>query len=189
MELYFSHSLPAHLGLDPIKMKEMRMVMFPVDEEEDHDFQSFRVGWGPNGILVHAGAAVGGNDSQRVLSSVINLEKVAIDKVELLKRQLEVPEVSSLRLCGVDAPSNGVKVLRMLTWKHSSYSRAEFSYWLQESVCHRVQDEVSSLNESSDLEQILLLLTGRQLDAAVELAASRGDVRLACLLSQAVVPQ
>ena len=33
-----SHSLPAHLGLDPIKMKEMRMVMFPVDEEKDHDF-------------------------------------------------------------------------------------------------------------------------------------------------------
>ncbi|KAK4350211.1 hypothetical protein RND71_029524 [Anisodus tanguticus] len=63
--------------------------------------------------------------------------------------------------------------------------RAEFSYWLQESVCHRVQEEVSSLNDSSDLQHMFLLLTGRQLDAAVELAASRGDVRLACLLSQA----
>ncbi|KAK3021826.1 hypothetical protein RJ639_047181, partial [Escallonia herrerae] len=52
--------------------------------------------------------------------------------------------------------------------------RAEFSYWLQESVCHRVQDEVSALNES-DLVHIFLLLTGRQLDAAAELAASRGD--------------
>ncbi|RAL41394.1 hypothetical protein DM860_010188 [Cuscuta australis] len=63
--------------------------------------------------------------------------------------------------------------------------RAEFSYWLQESVCHRVQEEVSSLDESSELQHIFLLLTGRQLDGAVELAASRGDVRLACLLSQA----
>ncbi|XP_059303513.1 nuclear pore complex protein NUP96 [Lycium ferocissimum] len=63
--------------------------------------------------------------------------------------------------------------------------RAEFSYWLQESVCHRVQEEVSSLNDSSDLQHMFLLLTGRQLDSAVELAASRGDVRLACLLSQA----
>ncbi|KAL3375051.1 hypothetical protein AABB24_006516 [Solanum stoloniferum] len=63
--------------------------------------------------------------------------------------------------------------------------RAAFSYWLQESVCHRVQEEVSSLNDSSDLQHMFLLLTGRQLDAAVELAASRGDVRLACLLSQA----
>lgn len=65
--------------------------------------------------------------------------------------------------------------------------RAEFSYWLQESVCHRVQEEVSSLNDSSDLQHMFLLLTGRQLDSAVELAASRGDVRLACLLSQAGV--
>ena len=40
-------------------------------------------------------------------------------------------------------------------------------------------------SESNDLKHIFLLLTGRQLDAAVELAASRGDVRLACLLSQA----
>ncbi|KAI3680680.1 hypothetical protein L6452_35453 [Arctium lappa] len=63
--------------------------------------------------------------------------------------------------------------------------RAEFSYWLQESVCHRVQDEISSLNDSSDLQHLFLLLTGRQLDAAVQLSASRGDVRLACLLSQA----
>ncbi|CAN1826206.1 Nuclear pore complex protein NUP96, partial [Linum perenne] len=29
------HSLPAHLGLDPIKMREMKMLMFPVEDEED----------------------------------------------------------------------------------------------------------------------------------------------------------
>lgn len=63
--------------------------------------------------------------------------------------------------------------------------RADFSYWLQDSVCHKVQEEVSYLNDSSDLEHMLVLLTGRQLDAAVELASSRGDVRLAILLSQA----
>jgi nuclear pore complex protein Nup98-Nup96 len=63
--------------------------------------------------------------------------------------------------------------------------RAEYSLWLQETVCPRVQDTISSLNESNYLEHVFLLLTGRQLDAAVELAASKGDVRLACLLSQA----
>ncbi|KAK6120505.1 hypothetical protein DH2020_045763 [Rehmannia glutinosa] len=43
--------------------------------------RSFRVGWGPNGVLVHSGMPVGSDDSRIVLSSVINLEKVAIDKV------------------------------------------------------------------------------------------------------------
>lgn len=378
-----SHSLPAHLGLDPIKVNEMRMVMFPLDEEEDHGFRgdfnqrqqtsskeyirsplhhsahrtshkssssvarktplalleynpgsvdsgspqtillaqqnkgmalkttkvegfkldlecktpiteshsrnivdaglfmgrSFRVGWGPNGILVHAGVAVGDNGSQRVLSSVINLEKVAIDKVVrdennkvrkelvdtclvsplklhkeikkeikeveigsfklklqnavanrimlseicrsyigIIERHLEVPELSSsarvvlmhqvmvwelikvlfsAREISGQSKSAGADNEEDMMHDRSEGSsevdlealplirRAEFSYWLQESVCHRVQEEVSSLNESSDLEQIYLLLTGRQLDAAVELAASRGDVRLACLLSQA----
>ncbi|PWZ58260.1 Nuclear pore complex protein NUP96 [Zea mays] len=54
-----------------------------------------------------------------------------------------------------------------------------------DSVCHRVQGEVGSLNDARYLENILLLLTGRQLDTATEIAASRGDVRLAILLSQA----
>ncbi|KAK9281435.1 hypothetical protein L1049_004337 [Liquidambar formosana] len=377
-----SHSLPAHLGLDPIKMKEMKMLMFPVEEEESEDFdgillhqkhsfikedtipslqnttrsmshrssppivrktplglleynpgsfdssstgnilmaqqnkglpvktakvegfkldlkhetpitgshsrnvvdaalfmgRSFRVGWGPNGVLVHSGAPVGSNDSQRILSSVINLEKVAIDKVVrdennkmreelvdscfdsplnlhkeishetkeievgpfklklqklvsnrlilsdicrsyigIVERQLEVPGLSSsarvvlmhqvmvwelIKVLFADREISGQSKSvgadneedMMHDTKEGSpevdsealpfIRRAEFSYWLQESVCHRVQDEVSSLNESSDLEHIFLLLTGRQLDAAVELAASRGDVRLACLLSQ-----
>ncbi|KAL6497103.1 hypothetical protein OROGR_029032 [Orobanche gracilis] len=43
--------------------------------------RSFRVGWAPNGALVHSGTCVGNDDSRIVLSSVINLEKVAIDKV------------------------------------------------------------------------------------------------------------
>ncbi|KAL6996694.1 Nuclear pore complex protein nup96, variant 2 [Sarracenia purpurea var. burkii] len=378
-----SHSLPAHLGLDPVRMKEMQMVMFPAEEEEVEDInvwlshqkvpfskentrsplqksaqkmilrssspmvhktslpllkynagnfdssspatilmaqqnkgpplktsksegfkldlkhetpvsgshsynivdaalfmgRSFRVGWGPNGILVHTGAPVGTRDPKRVLSSVINLEKIAIDKVvrdennkvreeliefcfdsplklhkeinhetkevevgsfkiKLLKlvsnrsmlseicrsyigiieRQLEIPGLSSstrvvlmhqaliwelikvlfsaretsgqLKSMGADneedmmndgkegSPELDLEALPLIR-------RAEFSYWLQESVCHRVQEEVSSLNESNDLEHIFSLLTGRQLDAAVEMAASRGDVRLACLLSQA----
>ncbi|KAL6497104.1 hypothetical protein OROGR_029033 [Orobanche gracilis] len=62
--------------------------------------------------------------------------------------------------------------------------RAEFSFWLQESVYHHVQEEVSSKDEFSDLEHMFLLLTGR-LAAAVELATSKGDVRLSCLLSLA----
>lgn len=378
-----SHSLPSHLGLDPVKMSEMRMLMFAAEEEEDEKSsampshckrlfgkestrsplqnsprrtvrrysppvirktplalveynpsnfgsgspgsilmiqqnkglplkttkvegfklelerdtpvtgshsrnivdaalfmgRSFRVGWGPNGVLVHTGAPVGSNDSKRVLSSVIHLEKVAIDKVArdesskireeltdfcfdsplnfhkeidhetkqvgvgsfklklqklvcncetlsdicrsyigIIERQLEVPGLSSsarVVLMHQVLVWELIKVLfssretseppKLVEANHEEYMtydrkecssdvdkealplirRAEFSYWLQESVCHRVQDEVSSLSEASDLENLFLLLTGRQLDAAVELAASRGDVRLACLLSQA----
>ncbi|KAK8331472.1 hypothetical protein V6Z11_A10G077200 [Gossypium hirsutum] len=382
-----SHSLPAHLGLDPVKMREMRMLMFPVEEEEDiEDFRgtgsnqkqafakeyirsslhnssqrmpnrtspsvvrktpvalleynsgtfdssssgtvlmtqenkglplkttkregfkldikqetpvtgshshnivdaalfmgrSFRVGWGPSGILVHSGAPVGSNDGQRVLSSVINVEKVAIDKVvrdenskvkkelvdfafdaplnlhkalnyeekevdvgsfqlkllkvvsnrlelsgicrsyiDIIERQLEVPGLSSsarLVLMHQVMVWELIKVLfseRENTGQLKSMAadneedmmqdikegppevdlealplirRAEFSCWLQESVCHRVQEEVSSVNDSGYLEHLFFLLTGRQLDAAVELAASKGDVRLACLLSQAGGP-
>jgi hypothetical protein len=65
------------------------------------------------------------------------------------------------------------------------FRRADFSNWLQDSVCHRVQGDVGSLNDARYLENILLLLTGRQLDTTTEIAASRGDVRLAILLSQA----
>ncbi|CAG7893943.1 unnamed protein product [Brassica rapa] len=62
--------------------------------------------------------------------------------------------------------------------------RAEFSCWLQECVSHRVQEDVSDLNGSGYLKHLFFLLTGRELDSAVELAISKGDVRLACLLSQ-----
>ncbi|XP_022849973.1 nuclear pore complex protein NUP96 [Olea europaea var. sylvestris] len=378
-----SHSLPAHLGLDPVKMREMRMLMFPAEEEDLEDFnamhsheqppsakeylrsplhhssqrlarktsppvirktplalieynpgsysssspgsilmvqqnkglylkpsksdgfkldlkhetpvsgshshnivdaalfmgRSFRVGWGPNGVLVHCGRPVGSTDHQNVLSSVINLEKVAIDKVTrdennkvkeelsdfcfdsplnlhkelthetkevelgsfklklqklvcnrmilseicrsyiaIIERQLEVPGLSSaLRVLlmhqvmvwelikvlfssrKISGNSNSVKADNeedmMPDGTESAPQidlealpltrRAEFSFWLQESVYHRIQEEVSSLNDFSDLEHIFLLLTGREMDAAVEIAASRGDVRLACLLSQA----
>ncbi|GLU21993.1 hypothetical protein SLE2022_380960 [Rubroshorea leprosula] len=378
-----THSLPAHLRLDPVKMKEMKMLMFPVEEEEEvddfrgissrrkptfgkehirpplHDSsqrmslrstpsalrkmpvalleynpgsdssspcsilltqqnkdiplkvikregfkldlkqetpvtgshsrnivdaalfmgRSFRVGWGPNGVLVHSGMPIAGNDSQRVLSSVINVERVAIDKVvrdehnrvkkelvefafdsplnlhkalnheikevdvgsfhlklqkvvsdrltlsdicrsyiDIIERQLDVPDQSSsgrlvlmhqvmvwelikvlfserentgqLKSMGADNEEDMMQDLKEGPPEVDPEAlplirRAEFSCWLQESVCHRVQDEVSSLSESRYLEHIFILLTGRQLDAAVELAASRGDVRLACLLSQA----
>jgi nuclear pore complex protein Nup98-Nup96 len=378
-----SHSLPAHLGLDPVRMREMKMLMFPDEEEEAEDFKeiltcqkpsigkeyirplhsaqrmshrssppvarktplalleynhgsfdsnspgailmvpqnkgmslkpikpegsgfkldlkqetpvtgshsrnivdaglfmgrSFRVGWGPNGILVHTGTPVGSNDSQRVLSSVINLEKVAIDKVvrdennkvreeligfafdsplnlhneinhetkevevgsfklrlqKLVSDRLMLPEICRkygdvlerrLDVPGLTSSTRVVLSHQVMIWElikvlfsnraNSSKSkslgadneedmmqdmkeassdvdlealplirRAEFSLWLQETVCPHVQDTISSLNESNYLEHVFLLLTGRQLDAAVELAASKGDVRLACLLSQA----
>ncbi|CAA0816435.1 Nuclear pore complex protein NUP96 [Striga hermonthica] len=235
--------------------------------------RSFRVGWGPNGVLVHSGMPVGSNQPRTVLSSVIHLEKVAIDNVtrdesnkvkeeltdfcfssplslhkelsqetkrielgtfelklrrlvcdrltlpdicrryiDIIERQLEVPSLSSgcrvffmhqvliWELIKVLFSSRKISdKLKLLDDEEedmmASYPnvdeealplvrRAEFSYWLQESVHHRVQEEVSSIDELSDLEHIFLLLTGRQLDAAVELAASRGDVRLSCLLSQ-----
>lgn len=382
-ESMLCHSLPAHLGLDPIKMKEMRMVIFPEDEHEFEDYnesprfqksltgkeymrsplkdssqrtsqnlnssvvrktplalleynqgsldssspgsilmsqpkkvtpvkplkaegfkldlmhetpitinhsgnivdaglfmgRSFRVGWGPNGILVHTGNLVGSTNSQRIIfSSVVHVEKVSIDNcvrdenskvrkelvefafdlplnlhkemshefeeeegffhlklqkvvfnrlmlsdicrgyIDIVERQLEVPGLSSstrLVLAHQIMVWELIKVLfserenvgnlRNLTddneedmmqdMKDASLEfdmealplirRAEFSCWLQESVFPQVQYELGSLNDSSYLEHIFLLMTGRQLDAAVQLASSRGDVRLACLLSQA----
>lgn len=377
-----SHSLPAHLGLDPVKMNEMRMLMFHDEEEVVEDFnhthclqkasfgkesiwpplqnltpmnhrssppiarktplalleykhgsfdsnspgtillaqqnkttplkklkvdgfklelkhetpvtgshsrclvdaglfmgRSFGVAWGPNGTLIHGGNPVGGSDSQKVLSSVINLEKVAIDKVvrdennkvkeelvdlsfdsllslhkginhetkeiefgsfklklqklvsnriqlseicrsyaDIIQKQLEVPGLSSsartilmhqiiiwelIRVLFSDRENSGQlkssdadnEEDMMQDVKETSpeadlealplIRRAEFSYWLQESVCGRVQDDISSLNDTNYLQHIFLLLTGRQLDSAVELAVSESDVRLACLLSQA----
>lgn len=35
-EIELSHSLPAHLGLDPAKVQEMRMVMFSNEEEDEY---------------------------------------------------------------------------------------------------------------------------------------------------------
>lgn len=375
------HSLPTHLGLDPAKMNQMKMLMFPDDEEGAEDMddspslqrlpynretsrsplqqksgykptplqlsrktplacieykagsfastspgsillaqqnkasqlktmkpggfklninqqtpvsgshsgnvvdaglfmgRSFRVGWGPNGVLVHTGNPVGSSGYGNVLSSVIKIEKVAIDRVvrdendtineelvascfdapltlhkelaheteevgigpfklklqklvcntdvlseicrnyiEIIERQLDVPglaAVSRIQFMHQALVWELIKVLfasikvnrqikplednaeeeSMPEDEESSLvtdpealsliRRAQFSLWLQESVCYRVQEEVSSLDESSDLEHVFLLLTGRKLDDAVELAASRGDVRLACLLSQA----
>ncbi|KAL9234180.1 hypothetical protein vseg_009079 [Gypsophila vaccaria] len=372
----FSHSLPSHLGLDPVKMREMQMMMFQGDEDEEFDEvqssdekrlsrersplynsgmrlsykpsppplrktpvplleykssnfdvnapgtlllaqqnkglpfrvakpegfrlesnhetpvsgyhsrnivdaglfmgRSFRVGWGPNGVLIHSGTPVGGKNGQGVLSSVIVIEKVAIDKIardenkelkkdavgllfdsplELhrsLSHSTEEVEFGSFKLClqkvlcdrltlpdicrqYTDVVEKQLDVVGLsgvhLSLMHQVYvwelikvlfsdkeisehsvdndleeemmldgktrpsdfdlealpliRRAEFSSWLQETVYHRVQDDIGCLNDSSDLEQITLLLTGRQLDAAVELAASSGDVRLACLISEA----
>lgn len=378
-----SHTLPAHLGLDPVRMREMRMLMFPPEEEDDEDSmgramhqkeptikentrspllcstkkliqrssppivrktplalleykpnnvdssspgtilmaqpnkvplvkatkfegfkldlkhetpisssdsrniidaalfmgRSFRVGWGPNGTLVHTGAPVGSTDSPRVLSSVINMEKVAIDKavkdennkvseeligycfdstlnlhkeinheseevavgsfkikllkvvsdrvtlneicrgyVDIIDKQLGVPGLSSSSRWGLFHQGMVWELISVLfserrkgkqldseeanndedTMDDSKEDflepesealplirRASFSHWLQECVHHQVQEEVSSLSESKYLEHIFLLLTGRQLDSAVELAVLKGDVRLACLLSEA----
>ncbi|KAL8142254.1 hypothetical protein V2J09_015286 [Rumex salicifolius] len=377
-----SHSLPAHLGLDPVKMNEMRMLMFPFNEEDDeipseipsHEKQpfhgehirspynysdrirnhrpspqptrktplalleynsssfdlhssgtilmsqdnkglplravkaegfkqeapcdtpvtrshyrnivdaglfmgrSFRVGWGPNGVLVHSGTPVTGNVNPGNISSLISIERVAIDKVardesnklkdeavdsffdcaldlhksldheamkiefdfsslnlqkvvsdrlklssicqnyiQLIEGQLELSGLSSslrlslmhqvivwdlVRVLFSDRENSGLSRIEeddeedMMQDSKDGPSeidlealplvrRAEFSNWLQESVYHRVQEDVSCLDDSNYLEHILLLLSGRQLDTAVEMAASKGDVRLACLLSQA----
>ncbi|KAL6867200.1 hypothetical protein ACP4OV_015224 [Aristida adscensionis] len=239
--------------------------------------RSFRVGWGPNGILVHSGSLV--NSPGTGLSSVIHIEKVAGDKVvrdeknkvkedltelcfsdpmelhknldhefletesdsfklklqkvvanrlvlpdicrsyiDIIERQLEVSDLSmSSRvllmhqvtvwelirvLFSKRAAGNQLEPIgdddqegMILDKKEGSFNidpealslvrRADFSNWLQDSVCHRVQGEVGSLSDARYLEHILLLLTGRQLDTATEVAASRGDVRLAILLSQA----
>ncbi|XP_021728839.1 nuclear pore complex protein NUP96-like [Chenopodium quinoa] len=379
-EYELSHSLPAHLGLDPARMREMKMLMFSGDGDEDESYddypshekqssqrdkfplynsglkvnfkpspppprktpvplleyksngfdvnapgtlllaqqtrsplrvvkpegfkldpeqetpvsgyhsrnivdaglfmgRSFRVGWGPNGVLIHSGVPVCSNDRQGVLSSVITLEKVAIDKVtrdesnevkkeavdqlfqsplelhkslnhrflevevgpfnlslqkvvcdrfslsdicrnyiEVVEKQLDVPGMSPsvrqslmhqvivwelIKVLFSEREASGKAVYgiedngedMMLDGKAARpevdpealplMRRAEFSYWLQDSVYHRVQEDMSCLSEGDDLQQIFLYLTGRQLDDAVELAASRRDVRLACLLGEA----
>ncbi|KAM3230827.1 hypothetical protein ACQJBY_061169 [Aegilops geniculata] len=239
--------------------------------------RSFRVGWGPNGILLHSGSPV--NTPGTGLSSVIHIEKVAGDKVvrdeqnkvkeelaelcfsdpmdlhkrldreiletesdsfklklqkvvasrlvlpdicrsyiDIIERQLEISDLSmssrvllmhqvtvwelirvlfsereagnQLEFCGGEDQEGMI-----LDKKEGSVNidpealplvrRADFGNWLQDSVCHRVQGEVGSLSDARYLEHIVLHLTGRQLDTATEIAASKGDVRLAVLLSQA----
>ncbi|CAM8961072.1 unnamed protein product [Rhodiola kirilowii] len=380
-QLVLSHSLPKHLGLDPEKMKEMRLLMFSVQEEDghwsdgmpinsnyssgkeyvrsytqertrhmnrssppmvrrtplalleyhpsNHDStsngtilmsqenkslpfkssitkgfrlglehetpvsithsrnvvdaglfmgRSFRVGWGPNGILVHCGSPVGSTNQHSVLSSVINLEKVAFDKVardetnkvreelvsscfdlplelhkaldhetqeikvddiqlkllkvvsnpvmlpeicqsyvEIIEKHLEIPTLSSyaqkilvhqvmiwelIKVLFSERAADEEKYVELdneedMMYESKEWSsetdaealpcvrRAKFSFWLQESIHDNVENDVSMLDASNYLENIFLLLTGRQLDKAVELAASKGDARLACLLSQA----
>lgn len=375
-EIELSHSLPAHLRLDPVKMREMRLLMFPSEEEaEDLSHQSsfgkeyvrplhnssqtmahrssppvarktpfplleykhgsfesnstgailmvqqhkgmplktvkaqgfkldlkhetplsvnyarnivdaglfmgksFRVGWGPNGILVHSGAPVGSGSDHKLLSSVVNLEKVAFDNLvrdenkklseelvdytlvsplifhkglnhvmkeveigpcklalqkleanrttlseishgycDIIERQLTVPGLSSSTRLGMTHQVMTWELIRVLFSEREQKGqveslgadneedmmqdmkevcqdvepealplmrRAEFSYWLRESVSYHVQNQISSLNDSHYLQHIFVLLTGRQLDEAVQLAVSKGDVRLACLLSQA----
>jgi nuclear pore complex protein Nup98-Nup96 len=238
--------------------------------------KSFRVGWGPNGMLVHSGSLV--NSPEAALSSVIHIERVVLDKVvrdeknkvkedltelcfsdpmdlhksldhelletesdlfklklqkvvtdrlvlpdicrsyiDIIERQLEISDLSmSSRvllmhqvtvwelirvLFSERAVGNKLETIGdddqegMALDRKEGYAnidpgalplvrRADFSNWLQDSVCHRVQGELSSLSDAQYLEHILLLLTGRQLDTATEVASSRGDVRLAILLSQ-----
>ncbi|KAL6649303.1 hypothetical protein ACP70R_013527 [Stipagrostis hirtigluma subsp. patula] len=239
--------------------------------------RSFRVGWGPNGILVHSGSLV--NSPGSSLSSVIHIEKVAGDKVvrgennkvkealtelcfsdpmdlhksldhefletesdsfklklqkvvinrlvlpdicrsyiDIIERQLEVSDLLmssrvllmhqvtvwelirvlfSERAAGnqLEPIGNDDQEGMVLDKKEGSVDidlealplvrRADFSNWLQDSVCHRVQGQMGSLSDARYLEHIILLLTGRQIDTATEVAASRGDIRLAILLSQA----
>lgn len=375
-EIELSHSLPAHLRLDPVKMRDMRLLMFPNEEEmEDlgrkssfgkehvrplknssqsvanratppvvrntpfplleykhgsldsnspgsilmvqqhkgmplrtvkaqgfkldlkhetpvsgsyaHNIvdaglfmgKSFRVGWGPNGILVHSGALVGSGRDNKLLSSVVNLEKVAFDNLvrdenkkvceelvdhalvsplnfhkginhvmkevefgpckltlqkleanrtnlseisqqycDIIERQLSVPSLSPSNRLGLTHQVMTWELIRVLFSEREQKGqveslgadneedmmqdikevdqdvdqealplmrRAEFSYWLRESVSYHVQNQISSLNDSHYLQHVFTLLTGRQLDEAVQLAVSKGDVRLACLLSQA----
>jgi nuclear pore complex protein Nup98-Nup96 len=238
--------------------------------------QSFRVGWGPNGLLVHSGSPV--RNQGCGLSSVIHLERVASDRTArdksgLVKKELvdlcfsspmefhkslshEFEEIDSgshkLTLFKVVADQSmlqficrsyvdilekqhGVadfpnssrtllvhtisvwELIRVLFFEGDATNnqlditdddmvldagtrgephepdeealpfahRAGFSYWLQESVVNRVDEDISCLTDENYLEQILVLLTGRQLDQAVELAVSHGDVRMGILISQA----
>lgn len=66
--------------------------------------------------------------------------------------------------------------------------RAGFSCWLQESVGHLVQRDLEHLEGNKYLKEIFILLTGRQLEDAVERALEHGDVRLSTLLCQAGGP-
>ncbi|BBN00670.1 nuclear pore complex protein Nup98-Nup96 [Marchantia polymorpha subsp. ruderalis] len=243
--------------------------------------RSFRVGWGPNGMLVHSGSPVTNEGKHFVLSSNFHMEKVALDSTirddegqvvdELVQLQFVSPLTLHMTMSKVvdyrqDAMSerlklrkvvctraelsricdeyedliykqHGVKglpggyqlVLRhqVMVWqlldvlfseredgasarvdevqdesagtaKAEEASelaadpdtellgrRAEFSRWLQTSVSHLVQEDLRLMEEEDEMKEIFFLLTGRQVDAAVLKASFRGDVRLACLLSQA----
>ncbi|KAK4395386.1 Nuclear pore complex protein [Sesamum angolense] len=213
--------------------------------------RSFRVGWGPNGMLVHSGMPVGSADSGIVLSSVINVEKVAIDKVTRDESNKVRAELTDLCF------SSPLNLHKDLIHETKKLELGTFGLKLQKLVCNRLtlpdicrryidiierQLEVPTLSSASrillmhqvlvwelinlfssrkmggqvkpvedeeeDIYQmggkVIQMLTrkhfhllGEQnsvigckrvftiLDAAVELAASRGDVRLSCLLSEA----
>ncbi|KAH7291247.1 hypothetical protein KP509_29G008200 [Ceratopteris richardii] len=238
--------------------------------------RSFRVGWGPHGLLVHSGNPVGVEGL--TLSSMVQIEKVALDacvrdsegriRDELIELQFISPlnlhmsfskvvdgmddQAAKIRLRFVQCRRDGLRgicdkyedilvkqhaveglasslrlVLRhqVMAWhllsvlfseksakreqmvqdaeelemiddmKVSSpvldsdvaalVRRAEFSRWLQDSVRLAVQDEMRDLESKDHLKVLFAHLTGRQLDDGVQLAVSRGDVRLACLVSQA----
>lgn len=66
--------------------------------------------------------------------------------------------------------------------------RAGFSCWLQESVGHLVQQDLQHLKGNKYLKEIFTLLTGRNLEDAVEIALEHGDVRMSTLLCQAGGP-
>ncbi|KAJ0938419.1 putative nuclear protein [Helianthus annuus] len=134
--------------------------------------------------------------ARKLVFNRLDLSHVCRQYIGIIEKQLEVPGLSSsARVMLMHQVFVWELINVLFSSKESSIEadvaalplirRAEFSVLLQESVCHRVQDEISSLNDSKDLQQLFLLLTGRQIDAAVELSASRGDVRLACLLTQA----
>ncbi|KAL8226116.1 hypothetical protein R6Q57_018673 [Mikania cordata] len=133
---------------------------------------------------------------RKLMCNRLDLTRICRKYSEIIEKQLEVPRLSSsARVVLMHQVFVWELINVLFSFKESSLDadeaslplirRAEFSVLLQESVCHRVQEEISSLNDSKDLLQLFLLLTGRQIDAAIELSASRGDVRLACLLSQA----
>lgn len=237
---------------------------------------SFRVGWGPHGILVHSGNPVGVEGL--TMSSMVQVEKVALDacvrdkegkvRDELIELQFVSPlnlhmslsrvvdgmeeQAAKIRLRFIQCnrgelpgvcdkyedllvkqhaveglSSSQLLVLRhqVMAWhllsvlfsekpvneerrvqddedletlddvKISSpglepgvaalVRRADFSRWLQDSVRLAVQEEIRDLEARDHLKMLFSHLTGRQLDECVQLAASRGDVRLACLVSQA----
>ncbi|XP_024531189.1 nuclear pore complex protein NUP96 [Selaginella moellendorffii] len=63
--------------------------------------------------------------------------------------------------------------------------KAAFSGWLQDSVFHLVQADLDSTGkDASHIRDIMVLLTGKQVELGVRKAILAGDVRLACLLSQ-----
>ncbi|KAL3697517.1 hypothetical protein R1sor_011593 [Riccia sorocarpa] len=243
--------------------------------------RSFRVGWGPNGVLVHSGAPVASESKNLVLSSHFHIQKVALDGTVRDNENMVVEELVQLqfvspltlhmtmsrvvehesgtisqglklrqvvcsprelsRVCdeyedliykqhGVKGLSSDYQLVlrhQVMVWQlcdvlfserketpvprvdqvevesaeafegedgseasadsdvDSLIRRAHFSRWLQTSVSHLVQEDLRLMDVEDEMKEIFFLLTGRQVDAAVMKACIRGDVRLACLLSQA----
>ncbi|MCO5612444.1 hypothetical protein L7F22_066711 [Adiantum nelumboides] len=237
---------------------------------------SFRVGWGPHGLLVHSGNPVGVEGL--TMSSMVQVEKVALDacvrdkegkvRDELIELQFVSPLKLHMSLSkiidGMDVQSANIRIrfvrcnrvellgvcdkyedllvkqhaveglssFQLLVLRHQVMAwhllsvlfsekpangkhrveddedletldddkvfspglepgvaalvrRAEFSRWLQDSVRLAIQEEMGDLEAQDHLKVLFLHLTGRQLDEGIQLAASQGNVRLACLVSQA----
>jgi nuclear pore complex protein Nup98-Nup96 len=111
--------------------------------------RSFRVGWGPNGVLLHAGGGSAGENKsggqKKVLSSQVRIEEVALnttpDPVEWFVNPLQVHRQHAVQEEG----GNGAKRLAMQCSREDLALLCEFYSEIAKSQAERGNGDVSSM--------------------------------------------